>query len=238
MIRLEGRAALCSGGGGGIGRAVGEALLAAGARVASLDREGHPGPDGALSIGCDLTRPDEVRLAVDRVVASFGRLDLLVHCAGITRDGSLLRLTDDDWRAVLATNLDSAFYLLRAAGPALRAAGAGSVVLVSSINGARGKAGQANYAASKAGLDALARTAARELGRHGVRVNAVAPGWIETPLTASLPAELRQRALDETALQRLGQPADVAGVVLFLCSDLARHVTGQVLRVDGGQLMG
>ena len=162
----------------------------------------------------------------------------MVHCAGITRDGVLWKLSSDDWRAVMAANLDSAFYLLHAAVPALRAAGGGAVVLVSSINGERGKAGQANYAASKAGLNALARTAARELGRFGIRVNAVAPGWVETPMTAALPEELRQRALAETALGRLGRPEDVAGAVLFLCSDLARHVTGQVLRVDGGQLIG
>ena len=112
------------------------------------------------------------------------------------------------------------------------------MVLVSSINGERGKAGQANYAASKGGLNALARTAARELGRFGIRVNAVAPGWIETSMTAGLPAELRQRALEESVLGRLGQPEDVARAVLFLCSELSRHVTGQVLRVDGGQLIG
>ena len=111
-------------------------------------------------------------------------------------------------------------------------------MLLSSINGERGKAGQSNYAASKAGLNALARTAARELGRFHIRVNAVAPGWIETPMTAKLGNELRQRALEETALGRLGQPDDVAGVVQFLCCDLSRHVTGQVLRVDGGQLIG
>ncbi len=237
QLDLHGRVALVTGGGGGLGQAVGLMLSTCGARLASLDREDRPGPGPALSLACDVTRSDQVQSAVARVVAELGRLDLVVHCAGTTRDASLVRLSDDDWRTVLATNLDSAFYLLRAATPALRAAGGGSVVLVSSINGERGKAGQANYAASKAGLNALARTAARELGRHGIRVNAVAPGWIETALTAGLPAELRQRALDETVLGRLGQPEDVAGAVLFLCSDLARHVTGQVLRVDGGQLI-
>jgi len=161
-----------------------------------------------------------------------------VHCAGGTRDALLSKMTDEEWRTVLSTNLDSAFFLLRSAAPALRRAGGGAVVLVSSINAERGKAGQANYAASKAGLHALARTAARELGRYGIRVNAVAPGWIDTPMTAGLSTELRERALGETVLGRLGRPEDVAGVVLFLCSGLARHVTGQVLRVDGGQLIG
>jgi len=238
LLSLEGRVALVAGGGGGIGRAVSTLLLAAGARVASLDRADHPAPAGVLSRTCDLADSAQASAAVAAVVRELGHLDLLVHCAGVTRDGLLFKLTDEDWRAVLATNLDSAFYLLRAAVPALRAAGGGAVVLVSSINGERGKLGQANYAASKGGLNALARTAARELGRFGIRVNAVAPGWIETPLTARLPAELRQRALEETALERLGRPEDVAGAVLFLCSELGRHVTGQVLRVDGGQLIG
>lgn len=238
LLGIEGRVALVAGGGGGIGRAVTDSLLAVGARVVSLDRAEHPAAVGGLSRACDLADSAQVRAAVAAVAREQGRLDLLVHCAGITRDGLLLKLRDEDWREVLATNLDSAFYLLRSAAPEMRAAGGGAVVLVSSINGERGKAGQANYAASKGGLNALARTAARELGRHGIRVNVVAPGWIDTPLTAALPGELRQRALEETALERLGQPEDVAGAVLFLCSELGRHVTGQVLRVDGGQLIG
>jgi acetoacetyl-CoA reductase/3-oxoacyl-[acyl-carrier protein] reductase len=238
LIGLEGRVALVAGGGGGIGGAVASLLLAAGARVVSLDRAGRPAPEGALQRSCELSDAAQVNQAVAATAGQHGRLDLVVHCAGITRDGPLLKLGDQDWREVLATNLDSAFYLLRAAAPALRAAGGGAVVLVSSINGERGKAGQANYAASKGGLNALARTAARELGLHGIRVNVVAPGWIDSPLTAALPSGLRQRALEETVLERVGEPRDVAGAVLFLCSELARHVTGQVLRVDGGQLIG
>jgi len=237
-LSLDGRGALVAGGGGGIGVAVTRRLLEAGARVVSADREGHEPHPGAEPIGCDLTRPDEVRAAVEAARAFAGRLDLVVHCAGITRDQSLARMRDDEWRDVMAANLDSAFYLLRSAGPVLRAGGGGAIVLVSSINAERGKAGQANYAASKAGLNALGRTAAREWGRHNIRVNVVSPGWTETAMTARLSDELRQRALGESALGRLGQPEDVAGVVHFLCSDLSRHVTGQVLRVDGGQLIG
>ena len=236
LVSLDGRVALVAGGGGGIGRSVGALLLAAGARVVSLDRAERPGPAGALSRSCDLTRSEEVDAAVSAAVRELGRLDVVVHCAGITRDALLWKLSDDDWRAVLSANLDSAFYLLRSVVPALREAG-GAIVLVSSINGERGKAGQANYAASKAGLNALARTAARELGRFGIRVNALAPGWVDTPLTAALPAELRERAVVESALGRTGAPDDVAGAVLFLCSELGRYVTGQVLRVDGGQLI-
>lgn len=236
-LSLEGRAAIVAGGGGGIGAAVAAALLAAGCRVTSLDRPDRPGPEGATSIACDLAVSAEVDTAIAAAVSAMGRLDGLVHCAGITRDALLAKMTDEDWQAVLSTNLTSAFYLVRGAVPALRAGG-GSIVLVSSINGERGKAGQGNYAASKGGMNALARTAARELGRFGVRVNAVAPGWIDTPMTAALKDEFRQRALAETVLGRLGEPEDVASAVLFLVSDLSRHVTGQVLRVDGGQVIG
>ncbi|MCC7033983.1 MAG: SDR family oxidoreductase [Acidobacteria bacterium] len=238
LLPLQDRGAIVAGGGGGIGRAVCARLLEAGAEVVSIDREGHPPPSGAGEIACDLTHSADVAAAVEAASARIGRIDLLVHCAGVTRDGPLTRLSDDDWRAVLAANLDSAFFLLRSAGPVLRAAGGGAVVLVSSINGERGKAGQANYAASKAGLIALGRTAAREWGRHHIRVNIVSPGWTETAMTATLSDELRQRAQAESALGRLGRPDEVAAAVLFLCSDASRHITGQVLRVDGGQLIG
>jgi len=235
---LHGRVAVVAGGAGGIGRAVCAGLAGAGAAVVSLDRADSPVPQGVDTVACDLTQPDEVTRAVEGVFGRAGRIDIAVHCAGITRDGPLVKLTNDDWRAVMSVNLDSAFYLLRSAGPALRAAGGGAVVLVSSINGERGKAGQANYAASKAGLNALAFTAAREWGRHGIRVNVVSPGWTATAMTAVLPDDLRERARAEAALGRVGHPDDVAGAVVFLCSDLSRHVTGQILRVDGGQLIG
>ena len=176
------------------------------------------------------------RLA-DRVKQEAGGLDVLVHAAGIVRDAVLWKMDPDDWTAVLRTNLDSAFHLLRAFAPLLRESEAGAVVLIGSINGERGKFGQANYAASKAGLIALARTAARELGRFGVRVNVVAPGLIRTPMTDGLPEDVTRHAVEETALGRIGEPGDVARAVLFLCTPLSGHVTGQVLRVDGGQLM-
>jgi 3-oxoacyl-[acyl-carrier protein] reductase len=235
---LAGRVALVTGGGGAIGSAVASSLLHAGASVFSCDRATRPGPTGVTSLTCDVSLPAEVGSVVDAVVRDAGRLDIAVHCAGITRDAILAKMTDTEWRDVISTNLDSAFYLVRSVVPAFRNAGGGAVVLVSSINAERGKVGQANYAASKAGLNALAKTAARELGHVGIRVNVVAPGWIETPMTAAVPDHYRQRALDETVLGRLGHPEDVAGAVLFLCSDLGRHVTGQVLRVDGGQFIG
>jgi len=235
---LAGRVAIVAGGGGAIGRAIGQRLIEVGARVVSLDLAGRDGPAGAQSIACDLTMPAQVDAAVQGVDRDAGRLDIVVHAAGIIRDARLWKLAADDWRAVMATNLDSAFWLLQRSVPILRRSGAGSIVMISSINGERGKVGQAAYAASKGGLEALTKTAAREVGAFGIRVNAIAPGWIDTPLTAQVPEEARRAALAETVLGRLGAPDDVAGAVLFLASDLSRHVTGQILRVDGGQLIG
>ena len=238
VLSFQGQVAIVTGGGGGIGTAVAAQLLDAGARVVSFDRANRPGPPGTASVPCDLADGAEVAAAVACVVRDEGRIDLVVHCAGITRDRSLARMTDTEWSEVIDTNLGSAFHLVRSAIAPLREAGGGAIVLVSSINAECGKAGQANYAASKAGLIGFARTAARELGRHGIRVNVVAPGWVDTAMTAVLTPEFRQRALDETVLGRVGTPGDVAGPILFLCSPLSRHITGQVLRVDGGQLMG
>lgn len=229
---LAGRTALVSGGSGGIGRAVVSQLQRAGAEVHSLDRTTASAPAGAKALACDLANPDAIAALADRLPA---RLHHFVHCAGITSDGVLWKLAKTAWQDVLRVNLDSAFHLLQLVVPRMREAGGGSIVLIASINGERGKFGQSNYAASKAGLIALGKSAARELGGFGIRVNAVAPGWIETGMTQSLADEHRRRALDETALGRLGRPEHVAGAVLFLCSELSAHVTGQVLRVDGGQ---
>lgn len=238
LLRLDGRVAVVAGGAGAIGSAIAARLAGCGARVFSLDLSDQRTPTGMTAWRCDLTQPPEVTSAIARVHRDAGTLDIVVHAAGTTRDAQVWKLTDDDWRVVMATNLDTAFTLTRAATPFLRQGGGGSIVLMSSINGTRGKIGQAAYAASKAGIDALARTAARELGAFGIRVNAVAPGWIDTPMTAAVPAEFRARAIEESALGRVGEPDDVARAVLFLVSDLGRHVTGQVLRVDGGQLIG
>ncbi|HYN10874.1 MAG TPA: SDR family NAD(P)-dependent oxidoreductase [Vicinamibacterales bacterium] len=238
LLGLGGSVALVAGGGGAIGGAIAVRLRDAGARVFCLDLPGRDGPAGTTTIACDLTRSEQVADAVTRIGGEAGRLDVVVHAAGITRDARLWKLADEDWNTVIATNLDSAFYLLKCAVPLMRRTGPGSIVLVSSINGQRGKVGLAAYSASKAGLDALARTAARELGGFGIRVNAVAPGWIDTPMTARVPEEIRRRAVEEGVLGRLGEPDEVADAVWFLASRLGRYVTGQVLRVDGGQHMG
>ena len=235
-LSLEGKGALVTGGSGGIGRAVVATLIEAGAKVLSIDLEGRDVPAGAVGIACDLADADSIDSLAAPIDAQLEGLDLVVHCAGVTRDGMLWKMQRADWERVMRVNLDSAFHLLHMVTPRLRARGGGSVVLLSSINGERGKLGQSNYAASKAGLIALGKTAAIELGHFGVRVNCVAPGLIRTPMTESLPPEVLQRAVDETALGRTGSPEDVANAVLFLCSELSGHITGQVLRVDGGQL--
>jgi acetoacetyl-CoA reductase/3-oxoacyl-[acyl-carrier protein] reductase len=236
LLALDGKVALVTGSGGGIGGAVSTLLVAAGATVYGADLDGRKAPDGVRSVPCNLGDRDAVRRLVDGIAKDAGRLDIVVHAAGIVRDGVLWKMSDDDWADVMRVNLDAAFWLLRASAPLMRSGGGGSVVLVGSINGERGKFGQANYAAAKAGLIGLGRSAARELGRSGVRVNVVAPGWIETEMTAGLPAAAKTKAVEETALGRVGRPNDVATAILFLVSEMSRHVTGQILRVDGGQL--
>lgn len=235
-LSLEGKVILVTGAGGGIGQAVARRLCDAGADVLSVDLPGHEGPPGTDSYGCDLGDRAEVERLFAHIHQSASGLDGIVHCAGITRDGVIWKLDAEDWHDVLRVNLDSAFFVLREAVSLLRERG-GSVVMVSSINGERGKFGQSNYTASKAGLIGLARTAARELGVFNIRVNVIAPGLIQTAMTETLPPDVLEKAREETVLGRLGEPDDVARAAYFLCSDLSRHVTGQVLRVDGGQLI-
>ncbi len=238
LFSLRDRIALVTGGSGGIGSAVVRRFQQAGATVVSVDRADRAAPEHAVSIPCDLADAAAIAALVEGLGKRFGRLDLLVHCAGITRDAVVWKMAPEDWQDVMRVNLDAAFHLLRGSVPLMRAATDAGVIFVTSINGERGKFGQANYSASKAGLIGLGRTAARELGAFGIRVNMIAPGMIATDLTGRLPEDVRQRAREESVLGRLGEPDDVARVALFLASPLARHVTGQVLRVDGGQLIG
>jgi 3-oxoacyl-[acyl-carrier protein] reductase len=237
---FSGEVALVTGAASGIGLEVARELAEAGARVHGLDLRAPPERAWEASEPrfheVDVRDSAAVDRAIARVIEEAGRLDHLVHCAGIARDGVLWKLDDERWREVLEVNLSGAFHVLRAAARAMRAAGRGRVVLVASINGLRGKFGQSNYCASKAGLVGLAAAASRELGPSGITVNVLAPGMVETPMTSDLPAEVRRRALEETSVGRLGEPPDIAAAVLFLLSDQARHVNGAVLRVDGGQL--
>lgn len=232
---------LVTGGCSGIGAAVARRFAAAGYPVA-LTHLGQEAMAAALAaelgpqvrvFESDTGDPD----AVEEVARAVQPL-ILVCSAGIARDSVIWKQPVADFDAVLRANLRGPWLQVRAAAPFMRAAGFGRVVLVGSINGSRGKAGQTAYAASKAGLIGLARSAARELGRHGVTVNVVEPGWTDTPMTAPVPAQFRERARSESLSGRLGTPEDVAAAVLYLCSPEAGHVTGQVLRVDGGQFLG
>ncbi len=241
-LGLEGKTVLVTGAASGIGAATVDRLLEEGASVVGFDRARTPPRDGAQArfvvlVG-DVTQQRDVDAAFALAQERFGGLDGVVHCAGVTADGVIWKLDDAQWQRVLDVNLTGSFRVVRAAIPALRRRGDGAIVLISSINGLRGKFGQSNYAASKAGVVALAKSAAHDAGAFGIRVNAVAPGLVRTTMTADLPSPMFEEALRETPLQRVGEPEDVADVILFLCSPLSRHVTGTVLRVDGGQCTG
>ena len=229
--------AFVTGGGRGIGRAVVEAL-AADAWVAAADLA-FPSPPGPadLELEMDVRDPTAVSVAVERVAKERGGLDWLICCAGVIRDRVSWKLSDDDWSGVLAVNLTGAFHAARAAAPHLRRSPCGRVVFVSSINGIRGNFGQANYAASKAGLIGLARSLALELARERVTVNVVAPGFIATDMTRDLPEDVHERAVHRTPLSRIGRPDEVAAAIRFLCGEAAGFITGTVLPVDGGQLL-
>lgn len=237
-IDLGGSVAWVTGGAAGIGRAIVETLAAAGARVVSLDvAEAAGRGDGGriLARALDVRDAGAVERTAGELAAEGLEPDILVNDAGITRDGVVWKLSDEDWAAVLDVNLNGAFRMTRAAAPAMRRRGSGAIVNVASINGLRGKFGQANYAASKGGLIAFTRAVAKELAREKVRVNAVAPGFVETRMTRELPEKVLDQARAEAILGRLGRPEDIAHAVLFLVSPLASHITGHVLVVDGGQ---
>ncbi len=191
----------------------------------------------AMVFEADVASVSGAEGCVAAVVRDFGRLDALVCNAGVTRDAMVWKMTEEAWDKVLSVNLKGCFTFCRAAAPVFRAQRSGRIVTIASINGLRGKAGQANYAASKAGVMALTRSLARELGPSGVTVNCVAPGMVRTAMSAELPAKVLEDAVAETALGRLADPEDVAHAVAFLCSSRARHITGTVIQVDGGQRM-
>ncbi|HEY4412079.1 MAG TPA: 3-oxoacyl-[acyl-carrier-protein] reductase [Gaiellaceae bacterium] len=236
---LEGKNALVTGASRGIGRAIAVELANAGASVVLGYRSGKEEAEalaaeiGARAVQADVSNPEEAA----RLVEEAGDVDVLVNNAGLTRDGLLTRMSDDDWRVVIETNLSSIFYTCRAVTRPMMKKRAGSIVNISSIVGVHGNWGQTNYAASKAGIIGFTKSLARELGSRNVRANVVAPGYITTQLTDVLPDEVMAAMVQATPLGRPGMPGDVAGAVRFLCSDEAAFITGEVLLVDGGMGM-
>jgi 3-oxoacyl-[acyl-carrier protein] reductase len=236
---LEGKTALVTGGSRGIGRAIALELARAGADVTLSYRSGKDEAEevareaGGRAVEADVADPVQARNLVD----AAGDLDLLVNNAGVTRDGLIARMPDEDWRVVIETNLSGAFHTCRAAARGMMKRRSGSIVNISSIVGLHGNPGQTNYSASKAGIIGFTKALARELGTRGVRANVVAPGYIDTRLTQVIAEEMRELMLANTPLGRFGKAEDVAGAVRFLCSEEASFITGEVLLVDGGMGM-
>ena len=243
-IDLTGRVALVTGSTRGIGREIAAALAACGARVAVTGRDAAQAEAVAAALGagargfaCDIGDVAQVNALVEAVEGAFGQIDILVNNAGLTRDNVVVRLKDDDWDAVINTNLRGAFAAIRAVSRGMMKRRWGRIISIASVIGLTGNRGQANYAASKAGLIGLTKSVAKELASRNVLANVIAPGFIETDMTSAMTPEARQAITGQIPLARLGAPSDVAAAVVFLASPLGAYITGQVLVVDGGLLM-
>ena len=252
MKLLEGKTALITGAARGIGKALALKFAREGADIAFTDLvlnddlaaglEATRKEIEAVGVTCrayagDASNFAETEAIVKKIHEDFGHIDILVNNAGITKDGLMMRMTEQQWDAVIAVNLKSAFNFIHAITPVMMRQRSGSIINMASVVGVHGNAGQSNYAASKAGLIALAKSIAQEMGSRGIRANAIAPGFIETAMTAALPDEIRQEWVKKIPLRRGGQVEDIANVATFLASDLSSYVTGQVIQVDGGMNM-
>ena len=247
MKILEGKVSIVTGAGQGIGREIALLLAREGSHIVLADinykgaettaKEVEALAVKAMPYGVDVTNGDKVKEMVDKVLDKFGKIDILINNAGITRDNLILRLKDEEWDEVLAINLKGAFNCIKAVGKVMLKAHQGRMVNISSIIGLIGNAGQANYAASKAGLIGLTKSAARELASRGINVNAVAPGYILTAMTEKLPGGIKEGILSRIPLGKFGHPGEVAKAVLFLVSEGSDYITGQVINVDGGMVM-
>ncbi len=247
MGTLKGKVAVVTGAARGIGRAIAEELARNGADLALCDLQEDWLADTAAAVvalgrkttvhALDVSCADSVNTAVDAMLKSWARLDILVNNAGITKDTLLVRMTETDWDAVLAVNLKGTFLMTKALAKTMMRQRGGAIVNIASIIGLIGNAGQCNYAASKAGVIALTKSTAKELASRNVRVNAVAPGFIESKMTDALSAEVREKMLESIPLKRFGKPEDVARVVSFLAGDTASYITGQVVTISGGMVM-
>lgn len=246
---LSGKVAIVSGGSRGIGRAICLALAEAGAEVALLYAGNHQAAEEvvakikeqgkeALAIQADISQADRVDAAVKQVMAQYGRIDILVNNAGITRDNLLLRMKEEDWDQVINTNLKGVFLLTKAVVRPMMRQRSGRIINISSVVGVIGNPGQANYASAKAGIIGLTKSVAKEVASRGITVNAIAPGFIDTDMTATLGEEVREQLMDRIPLGRLGNSEDIAGAVKFLASDHAAYITGHTLHVDGGMAIG
>ena len=248
MKLLEGKVALVTGAARGIGKAIALKFAQEGADVAFtdlvIDENGKATEAEIAAFGVkakgyasNAANFDETHQVVEQIKADFGHIDILVNNAGITKDGLMMRMTEVQWDAVIAVNLKSAFNFIHACLPIMMRQRSGSIINMASVVGVHGNAGQANYASSKAGLIALAKSIAQEVGSRGIRANAIAPGFIETAMTAALPEEVRKEWCQKIPLRRGGQVEDIANVATFLASDVSSYVSGQVIQVDGGMNM-
>jgi len=239
-LPLQGKIALVTGAAGGMGSAVCALLQRDGAITVGLDikpvAEQPPSSGPSVLLQCDTGDEDEVAQAISNVEKDFGRLDLLIHCAALPQGGVTWKLPVSEWDRVIRANLRSGFLLIHFAIPLMRRSGEGGrIVMIGSTSGSTGRMGQCAYAASKGGLIALTKTIAREAASFNILANIIEPGLIRTPMSAAMPDELRERAISESLLKRMGEPADIANMVAFLCGPGGRHITGQILRVDGGE---
>jgi len=245
-LGLEGKAAIVTGGRSGIGAAISLRLAREGCDVALVDRlvdeqalkvvrDIETAGRSGLAIEADVSDFAGAETSIREVLSAFGRLDIMVCNAGINRDGVIWKMSEENWDEVIDVNLKGCFNYSRAAAQVFRESGSGKIVIIASVNGLRGKFGQTNYSASKGGEIGLAKALARELGRYDVNVNVVAPGMVLTDMTRGLPREVVERAVEESVLGRIADPEDCADLAAFLCSDRARHITGEVIKVDGGQ---
>lgn len=243
-MRLENKVAIITGGAGGIGLAAVKRFLEEGAKVAIVDYDKQQGEKIEAELGenvaffaVDVSKLADVKEMVEQVVNRFGKIDILINNAGITRDATLVKMSEEDFEKVIQINLNGVYYCTQAVAPHMIAQGSGKIISTSSVSGVYGNFGQTNYAATKAAIIGMTKTWAKELGRKGINVNAVAPGFTATPMVEKMPEKVLQQMEGITSLQRLGKPEDIANAYLFLASDESSYITGHVLQVDGGIMM-
>lgn len=243
-MRLENKVAIITGGAGGIGLAAVKRFLEEGAKVAIVDYDKQQGEKIEAELGenvaffaVDVSKLADVKEMIEQVVDRFGKIDILINNAGITRDATLVKMSEEDFEKVIQINLNGVYYCTQAVAPHMIAQGSGKIISTSSVSGVYGNFGQTNYAATKAAIIGMTKTWAKELGRKGINVNAVAPGFTATPMVEKMPEKVLQQMEGITSLQRLGKPEDIANAYLFLASDEASYITGHVLQVDGGIMM-